>query len=67
MTRHTGVWLAARVAGHIGEPCNAILRICLPLSPNVYCDDKNVCRCKSDFPVEIQPHTCKSAKRVGQR
>ena len=63
----TGAWLAVGVKGHIGEPCNALLGLCLPPSPHIYCDDSNICRCKSDFPVEIQPHTCKAAKRFGQR
>lgn len=62
-----GAWLAVGVRGHIGEPCNSLLKMCLPPSPNIYCDQSNICRCKPDYPVEIQPHTCKAAKRIGQR
>lgn len=38
------------VDGHLGEKCNSILKTCLPLSPNIYCDANFRCRCKSDLP-----------------
>ncbi|KFM81697.1 hypothetical protein X975_10366, partial [Stegodyphus mimosarum] len=34
---------------HVGQPCNAIFRICL--ASHSYCDDDNICRCKPDYPV----------------
>lgn len=53
--------------GHIGQPCNALLRMCLPWSGHMYCDDKNICRCRPDYPVQIGDHSCRKGRRVGER
>jgi len=53
--------------GHIGEPCNSLIGVCLPYSDHVYCDNEKKCRCKPEYPVVIMPHTCKKPKSVGQR
>lgn len=58
-----------KVNGHIGEPCNKLLNICLPVSltSHVYCDSNNVCRCKKQYPVVVGPHTCLQPKKVSER
>ena len=65
------VWLISIwclvVECHIGQPCNSILRVCIPISSHVYCDANNTCRCKKEYPIVVGPHTCLSPKRVFER
>jgi len=59
--------LSIKVFGHIGEPCNSLLKMCLPLSTHMYCDANNICQCKSEFPVQVGAHSCRSARKVHER
>ncbi|RWS31567.1 uncharacterized protein B4U80_13592 [Leptotrombidium deliense] len=53
--------------GHIGQSCNALLRICLPPSNQVYCDKDNVCRCKPEYPVQVTVHNCAKPRNYGDK
>ncbi|KAI1280680.1 hypothetical protein HDE_13675 [Halotydeus destructor] len=57
------------VYGHIGEPCHSVLNTCFAgfqVLNRMYCDKDHICRCPSNYPVVIMPHTCKRAKKVGE-
>ncbi|XP_054161769.1 uncharacterized protein LOC128959780 [Oppia nitens] len=55
-----------RVECHIGQQCS-LLRMCLPISSHVYCDESNICRCKKEYPISVGPHSCLAPKQVGER
>ncbi|XP_076366519.1 uncharacterized protein LOC143255162 [Tachypleus tridentatus] len=49
---------------HIGEKC-FLSTFCR--ASNSYCDKEGICRCKPDYPIQVDPHKCKQGRRYGQK
>lgn len=48
---------------HVGESC--ILSVFCRGS-NVHCE-RGICRCKADYPIQVDSHKCKQGKKQGER
>jgi len=60
-------FMSIKVDCHIGEPCNSLLKMCFPVSPHIYCDSQNICRCKKEYPVVVGLHSCRQPKKIFER
>lgn len=52
---------------HIGQPCNTLLRMCLPWTGHMICDEENICRCRPDYPVQVGDHSCRRARHINEK